>query len=109
VRDDWFVHSYAAFAVVQTQGEGRLTLHEFNDAARQYLEALAAFFAGQGISGPFAVTLSLQALGEDEHFGAWFRDLTEVRLLRPRLVGAVDDPEMIADFLRRVRQASLYA
>ena len=32
-----------------------------------------------------------------------------IRTLRPRLVDAVDDPELVADLKRRVRQASAYA
>ncbi len=108
VRDDWFIHAHAAFAIQQTSGEGRLALAEFNDATRHYLGALARFFDDQEITGPFAITLTLQGLTESEHFHAWFRNLSAVRMLRPRLVGKVDDPELIADFLRRVRQASLY-
>lgn len=108
VRDDWFVHAHAAFAIQQLSGEGRLGLHEFNEATQRYLAALARFFAEQAITGPFAVTISLQGLAEDQHFHAWFRSLPAVRMLRPRIVATVDDPELISDFQRRVRQASLY-
>lgn len=108
VRDDWFVHAHVAFAIQESSGEGRLQLHEFEEATRHYLDALAAFTAQQALAGPFAVTLSLQGLTEDDHFHAWFRGLSSVRMLRPRLVGTVNDRELIDDFLRRIRQASLY-
>ena len=108
VRDDWFVHAYAGFAIQQLSGEGRLGLYEFNEAVERYLKELAAFFTDQSIDGPFAVTLSLMGLAEDEHFGGWFKGISTVRTLRPRLIEAVDDPELVGEFLRRVRQASVY-
>nr|GLK21661.1 hypothetical protein GCM10017606_24880 [Microbacterium terregens] len=108
IRDDWFVHAQAAFAIQQLSGEGRLGLHEFNEAAKRYLAAIAAFFAEQSIVGPFAITLSLQGLGEGEHFGAWFPNTSAVRTLRPRIVQDIDDEELVSGFLRRVRQASVY-
>jgi hypothetical protein len=108
VRDDWFVHAHAAFAIQQLSGEGRLGLGEFEEGTRHYLDALADFFKQQGLMGPFAITLSLQGLAGDDHFHAWFRQLSSIRMLRPRLVGAINDPEFLADFLRRVRRASLY-
>lgn len=108
IRDDWFVHAHAAFAIQQLSGEGRLGLHEFNEATRRYLTALGTFFSEQGIEGPFAMTLSLQGLAESEHFGPWFPNVLTVRTLRPHVVQDVDDGEMVADFLRRVRQATLF-
>lgn len=108
VRDDWFVHAHAGFAIQQLSGEGRLGLYEFNEAVKRYLGALATFFVAQSIDGPFAMTLSLKGLDEDEHFGAWFKGMSTVRTLRPRLVEAVDDPEQVGDFLRRVRQATVF-
>jgi hypothetical protein len=108
IRDDWFVHAHVAFAIQQLSGEGRLGLHEFNEAFEHYLKTLAVFFSGQEIEGPFAVTLALQALGETEHFGAWFPRASAVRTLRPRLVASIDDPELIADFKRRVKQSTVW-
>ena len=108
IRDDWFVHAHAAFAIQQLSGEGRLGLHEFNEAVKRYLAALGTFLGEQGIEGPFAMTLALQGLGESEQFGAWFPDVSIVRTLRPRVVQDVDDSELIAHFLRRVRQATVF-
>lgn len=108
IRDDWFVHAHAAFAIQQLSGEGRLGLHEFNEASKRYLTSLGKFLGEQGIEGPFAMTLALQGLGESEHFGAWFPNVSTVRTLRPRVVQDVDDSELIADFLRRVRQATVF-
>ena len=105
---DGSVHAHAAFAIQQLSGEGRLGLGEFEEGTRHYLDALADFFKQQGLMGPFAITLSLQGLAGDDHFHAWFRQLSSIRMLRPRLVGAINDPEFLADFLRRVRRASLY-
>lgn len=108
VRDDWFVHAYAGFAIQQLSGEGRLGLYEFNEAVQRYLTAIAEFFAGQRVEGPFVVTLSLHGLAGDEHFGRWFKDISTVRTLRPRLVEALDDPALLEDFLRRVKQATVF-
>jgi len=108
VRDDWFVHGHAAFAIRQQSVKGRLEFHEFSQAAKRYMADLARFFADQGVQGPFAVTLSLHGLTETEHFGAWFPRTSVVRTLRPRLVQSLDEPEFVDDFLSRVRQASLY-
>lgn len=104
VRDDWFVHAQVAYALQQTPGEGRLALHEFDEALERYLQAIAGFLAEQAIEGPYAVTLTLQALGETEYFGRWFPNASTVRTLRPVLVADVDDPMLIADFKRRVRK-----
>ena len=109
IRDDWFVHAQIAFAIQQEQGEGRLRLYEFNADVERYLKALAAFFDEQEIEGPFAVTLALRSLGETEHFGRWFSKATTVRTLRPKLVTAVDDPNLVAEFLRKVKQATILA
>lgn len=108
VRDDWFVHAQVAYALQETRGEGRLALQEFDEAFKRYLQAIADFFAEQEIEGPFAVTVALQSLGETKHFGRWFPNASTIRTLRPLLVTDVDDPELIADFTRRVRQASRY-
>jgi len=108
VRDDWFIHAHASFALYQTSGEGRLALHEFDLTVKRYLKDLSEFLTEQEIEGPFAVTLALQSLEETENFGAWFRNTNTVRTLRPQIVSFVDDETMIADFLRRVRQASVY-
>ena len=109
IRDDWFIHAHAGFAIQQRQGEGRLGLHEFNEATRRYLGALGVFLAEQAIEGPFAITLSLHGLAQDDHFFKWFPNTTTVRTLRPRLVAAVDEPDLVAEFLRRVRQATIGA
>ena len=73
LRDDGFIHAHAGFALQQRQGEGSLGLHEFNEATKRYLGAVAAFLAEQAIEGPFAMTLSLQGLAEGDHFFKWFR------------------------------------
>lgn len=108
VRDDWFVHAHIAFAVTVTGGEGRLTLGEFDRDFERYLAELAEFFAEQDIRGPFAVTLALRSLNETEPMRVFFPRGAFVRTLRPRIVDAVDDPELLKDFKRRVRQASVY-
>lgn len=108
IRDDWFIHAQVAYAIQQMPGEGRLGLYEFKQAFERYLQGMAAFLAEQHIEGPFAVTIALQSLGESEHFKAWFPRTTIVRTLRPRLVDTVDDPELIADFQRRVQQATVW-
>lgn len=108
VRDDWFVHAHAAFAIRQLSGEGRLGMHEFKEDVKRYLGELAAFFVKQEIEGPFAITLALQSLGESEDFGAWFPRASVVRTLRPRIVGSLDEPTLIDDFLRKVRQSSIF-
>lgn len=108
LRDDWFIHGHVGYAISETQGERRLQLPEFDEAVRRYLGDIAAFLGKHGIEGPFAVTFALQGLVECEHFGDWFPNTSIVRTLRPRLVQDVDDPVMVADFLRRVRQASRY-
>ena len=108
IRDDWFVHAHVAFAVGITQGEGRLTLGEFDRDFEHYIGGLATFFADQKIEGPFAVTMALQALNESEPMRIFFPRGSFVRTLRPKLVDGLDDPELIEDFKRRVRQASAY-
>jgi hypothetical protein len=108
VRDDWFVHAHAAFAIRQMSGEGRLGMHEFNEDVKRYLGELAAFFVKQEVEGPFAITLALQSLDESEHFGAWFPRTSVVRTLRPRIVGSLDEPTYVDDFLRKVRQSSIF-
>ena len=108
IRDDWFIHAHVAFAIQQMPGEGRLGLHEFKQGFERYLQDIAAFLAEQGIEGPFAVTIALQSLGESEHFKAWFPRTTVVRTLRSKLVDSVADPELIADFQRRVQQATVW-
>lgn len=108
VRDDWFIHAHVAYAIQQMSGEGRLGLYEFNQGFERYLQELAVFLAEQDIKGPFAVTIALQSLGETEHFSAWFPRTSTLRTLRPSLVDAVDDPGLIADFLRRVKQATVW-
>lgn len=77
-------------------------------SVKRYLKGLSEFLMEQEIEGPFAVTLALQSLEETENFGAWFRDTNTVRTLRPQIVSFIDDETMIVDFLRRVRQASVY-
>lgn len=89
-------------------GEERLGLYEFKQGFERYLKDIAAFLAEQEIEGPFAVTLALQGLGETEHFHAWFPRTSVVRTLRPKLVDSVDDPDLIADFERRVQQATVW-
>jgi hypothetical protein len=108
IRDDWFVHAHVGFAIGVTQGEGRLGLYEFNQAFERYLKDLAGFFAEQNIEGPFGVTLALQSLNETEPLKVFFPRTASVRTLRPRIVDAVDDPELISDFKRRVKQASVW-
>lgn len=107
IRDDWFVHAQIAFAIQQERGEGRLRLYEFNADVERYLNALATFFHEQEIEGPFAVMLALHSLGETEHFGRWFSKATTVRILRPRLVTDVANPDLITEFLRKVKQATI--
>lgn len=107
VRDDWFIHAHVAFALQERTGEGRLALYEFEEEVRRYLKLISAFLDEQGVEGPFAITFALQSLGEGEHFHAWFKDTTTVRTLRPQIVSAIDDEVFTADFLRRVRQASV--
>lgn len=107
IRDDWFLHAHISYALHQRSGEGSLALHEFDEGVSAYLTALGQFLADQAIEGPFAITLALQSLGESERFGAWFPNTPTVRMLRPRLVAAVDDTDLITDFLRKVRQASV--
>jgi hypothetical protein len=51
IRDDWFVHAHAAFAIQQLSGR-RLGLHEFNEAVKRYLAALGTFLGEQGIEAP---------------------------------------------------------
>jgi Putative DNA-binding domain len=108
VRDDWFVHAYAGYTIGITQGDQRLMLGEFDEAFEQYMQALAAWFAEQKIGGPFAVTLAVQSLNETEGLKYFFPRGAAVRTLRPRLVEAVDDPELMHHFKRQVRQASVY-
>lgn len=108
IREDWFVHAHIANAIYQTQGECRLTLHEFENEAKNYFKELAEFFLEQEIKGPFAVTLALQSLDATDNFARWFKHTTIVRTLRPRLVSSIDDPELVEGFLRQVRQASAY-
>jgi hypothetical protein len=107
IRDDWFIHAHVAFTIQQISGEGRLGLYEFKQAFERYLQVIVAFLAEQGIEGPFAITIALQSLGESEHFTAWFPRMSVVRTLRPRLADAVDDPELIANFQRRVQRATV--
>lgn len=85
-----------------------LGLFEFNQDFERYLKELAAFFAEQKIEGPFAATLALQSLNETAPLKVFFPRTAFVRTLRPRLVEAVDDPELIADFKRRVKQATVW-
>lgn len=108
IREDWFVHAHISPALYQRPHEGRLALGEFEAEAKAYFKELAEFFDKQEIEGPFAITLALQSLGKTENFGAWFKQITTIRTLRPRLVSYIDDPELIDGFLRQVRQASLY-
>lgn len=108
IRDDWFVHAYAGYAIGVTQGEGRLMLGEFDADLERYLQDLATFFAEQEIAGPFAVTFALRALNDSDEMKFFFPRGATVRTLRPRLVDAVDDPDLVADLKRRVRQASAY-
>lgn len=108
IRDDWFIHAHVAYAIQQISGEERLGLYEFKQAFERYLQDIAAFLAEQGIEGPFAITIALQSLEKTEHFQAWFPRTSVVRTLRPKLVDAVDDPELIADFQRRVQQATVW-
>lgn len=108
IRDDWFIHAQVAYAIQQMPGEGRLGLYEFNQAVERYLKDIAAFLAEQGIEGPFAITIALQSLGETEHFHAWFPRTSVIRTLRPKIVDTVDDPDFIADFQRRVQQATVW-
>jgi hypothetical protein len=75
---------------------------------KRYLGELVAFFVKQEVEGPFAITLAFQSLGESEHFGAWFPRTSVVRTLRPRIVGSIDEPTFIDDFLRKVRQSSIF-
>jgi hypothetical protein len=91
-----------------TQGEGRLQLYEFNEALEAYLRAMSEFFAEQKLEGPFAVTLGLQSLHETEPMRIFFPRTASVRTLRPRIVDSVDDPELIFDFKRRVKQATVW-
>lgn len=108
IRDDWFVHAHIGFAIGVIHGEERLGLYEFDQAFEAYLGALAEFFAEQKIDGPFAVTLALTSLNESGPLKAFFPRTASVRTLRPRLVDTVDDPELIADFKRRVKQATVW-
>jgi hypothetical protein len=108
IRDDWFIHAHIAYAIQQMPGEERLGLYKFKQGFERYLKDIAAFLAEQEIEGPFAVTLSLQGLGETEHFHAWFPRTSVIRTLRPKLVDSVDDPDLIADFERRVQQATVW-
>lgn len=108
IRDDWFVHAYAGYAIGVTQGEGRLMLGEFDKDFERYMQELAVFFAEKEIVGPFAVTVALQALNDTDPMRFFFPRGATVRTLRPRLVDALDAPELIADFKRRVRQACAY-
>jgi hypothetical protein len=73
IRDDWFAHAHAAFAIQQLSGKGRLGLHDFKQAAKHYVAALSQFFAEQAIEGPFAITLSIQGLAQGKHSGVGFR------------------------------------
>jgi hypothetical protein len=109
VRDDWFVHFQSAFAIGITQGEGRLGLYEFNQDLERFLAELAAFFADEQIVGPFAITLALQSLYDDERMKVFFPRGAAIRTLRPLFVDAVDDPELIAGFKRRVQQATVWS
>lgn len=106
IRDDWFIHAHVSFALQERSGEGRLALHEFNLDVEKYFRELAEFLRDQGVEGPFAVTVALQSLEEAENFHSWFPNTAVVRTLRPQLVSFVDDETLVADFLRRVRQAS---
>ena len=108
IRDDWFVHAHVGFAIGVTQGEQRLGLYEFNQAFERYMAGLATFLAEQKIEGPFAVTLSLQALNDTKPMQTYFPRTASVRTLRPRLVDAIDDAELLADFERRVKQATVW-
>ncbi len=107
IRDDWFIHAYAAKALNQKAGEGNLMRREFEKEVKAYLEELADFLTKEKIEGPFAISFALQSLSATEHFGAWFRTTSIVRTRRPRIVDSVDDPAVIGDFLKRVRQASV--
>lgn len=106
IRDDWFVHVHASFALGERSGEGRLRLHEFDRGVRGYLGSFAEFLGEQELEGRLAVTLALQALGRTENFHDCFPNTTSVRTLRPLIVDSIDNGVMVGDFLRRVRQAS---
>ena len=93
-----FVHFHSAFAIGITQGEGRLGLYEFNQDLERFFAELAAFFAEEQIAGPLAVTLAFQSLYEDERMKVFSPRGAAIRTLRPLLVDAVDDPELIAGF-----------
>lgn len=108
IRDDWFVHAHVGFAIGVTQGEGRLGLYEFNQSFEQYLKGLAAFFIEQKVEGPFAVTIALRSLHDSEPMKVFFPRSSYVRTLRPRVVDALDDPELVGDFQRRVKQATVW-
>lgn len=99
IRDDWFAHAHAAFAIQPLSGKGRLGLHDFKQAAKHYLAALSQFFAEQAIEGPFAITLSIQGLAEGEHSGAGFR-IPASSARSDRIARDVEDGELVADFLR---------
>lgn len=102
------MHVHLGFAIGVTQGEGRLGLYEFNQDFERYMAVPAKFFAEQKIEGPFAVTLALQSLNETEPLKVFFPRTASVRTLRPRLLDTVDDPELLADFVRRVKQATVW-
>jgi len=108
IRDDWFVHSYIAWPMWLTAGEERLTFHEFQGELPLYLAALDELLSECGIVGPFAVTMELRELQRQQPLGKYFRETPAVRMIRPKIIRNMAEPDFISTFLSQVRRTTIY-
>ena len=62
VGDDWLIHSIVAHPFRTTEGEGRLTLHEFSEALPRHMRDIALILDDSGTKGPFCVLIAVRGL-----------------------------------------------
>lgn len=108
VRDDWFIHGWAAWPIWVTKGEGRVTLHEFKtETLPAFLADIDRFLAEQDIEGPYAVMMEMAHLDREADVAFFFPDTENIRMVRPRFVDLIAD--IGPQFFELVHRASRYA
>lgn len=108
IGDDWLIHSYVSHPFVVTDGEGRLTLHEFRDSLTQHLRDIQLILDDSGICGPFGILMAVKNLRSNPKLEWAFPNANSTTMSGSVRKERVDDADLVERFFDKVRGVSVY-
>ncbi len=108
IGDDWLIHSIVAHPFRVTEGEGRLTLHEFAEALTRHMRDVAVVLDDAEVKGPFCILMAVRGLRASDSIEMAFPNAGSIAMPRGIFVERIDDPLVSQRFNALVRRASVY-